>query len=100
MKITVQSIHFDADQKLIDYINVKISKLDTFFDRIIDGQVYLKLEKESVNHENKVVEVKLNVPNEQLIVKERGQKFEEAVDIAADVLKRQIKRYKEKQRGE
>ncbi len=61
MKITVQSIHFNADQKLLDFIQRKVDKLDQFFDQIISGEVYLKLE--NVDDEaNKISEIKLIVP--------------------------------------
>jgi putative sigma-54 modulation protein len=44
MKITVQAIHFSADKNLLAFIQKKADKLDTFFDNIIKGEVYLKLE--------------------------------------------------------
>lgn len=97
MNIQVQSIHFDADQKLLDFIQKKCDKLDTFFDRIEDGQVYLRLEKVG-DPSLKSVEIKLNVPGERLIASEEGYSFEEVIDLATDNLKRQLKRYKEKMR--
>ena len=45
MKLQMHSIHFDADQKLIDFIQKKADKLDTFYDRIIDGEVFMRLKK-------------------------------------------------------
>lgn len=98
MKLQIQSIHFDADQKLLDYIQEKCDKLDKFFDRIIDGQVFLKLEKDGESKSNKHVEIKLNLPGDTLVVKEHGQKFEEATDLAVDSLKRLVQRHKEKVR--
>ena len=99
MKLQVQSIHFDADAKLLAYIQEKIDKLDTFFDRIIDGQVYLKVEQDGKPN-NKTVDVKINVPGEILMASEQGvSTFEEGVDLCSDNLKRQVKRYKEKMRA-
>ena len=95
MKVNIQSIHFDADQKLLDYIQKKCDKLDVFYDRIIDAEVYLKLQKNEPK-DNKFVEIKLNVPGEILIATEAGSKFEEATDICTEKLKIQIKRHKEK----
>ena len=66
MKINTTSIHFNADQKLIDYIQKKTAKLDQFFDRIIDAQVYLKLEN-SGQLRYKIVEMKLMVPGDTLM---------------------------------
>ena len=97
MKLQVQSIHFDADQKLLDYLQKKCDKLDTFFDRIEDGQVFLRLEKTG-DPSLKSVEIKVNVPGDRLIVKEEAYSFEEAIDIGTESLKRQLKKYKERVR--
>jgi putative sigma-54 modulation protein len=97
MKLQVQSIHFDADIKLLDYLQKKCDKLDSFFDRIQDGQVYLRIEKPG-EPSLKSVEIKVNVPGEALLAKEEAYTFEEATDLATDALKRQVKRYKEKLR--
>lgn len=95
MKIQVQSIRFTADQSLLDFIQKKCDKLDTFFDRIEDGQVYLSLEKVG-DPSLKKVDIKLNVPGDTLVASETAYKFEEATDLAVDNLKRQLKRYKER----
>ncbi|MDB5256458.1 MAG: hypothetical protein JWM14_1153 [Chitinophagaceae bacterium] len=95
MKLQIQSIHFDADVKLIDFIQKKLDKLDTFYDRIISGEVFLKLEKNE-EKANKIVQVKLNIPGTDLLVKEQAASFEEAVDLAYENLKRQLQKTKEK----
>jgi putative sigma-54 modulation protein len=98
MKLQIQSIHFDADQKLLDYIQRKCDKLDQFFDNIIDGQVYLRLERKG-EHSLKSVEIKLNVPGSPLMATQESFSFEEAIDLVTESLKRQVKRYKEKLRA-
>lgn len=95
MKLHIQSIHFDADKKLIEYIQKKIDKLETFFDRIIDGEVFLRVDKDS-HQENKIMEVKINIPGHVLFVKERSRSFEAAADEALEALKAQVKKHKEK----
>ena len=95
MKISTTSIHFDADQKLIDYIQRKASKLDQFFDRIIDAHIYLKLEN-SGQVRDKIVEMKLNVPGGVLMVTEVSKTFEASTDAAVDNMKRQLNRYKDR----
>jgi putative sigma-54 modulation protein len=95
MKLQIQSIHFDADVKLIDFIQKKLDKLDTFYDRIISGEVFLKLEKNE-EKANKIVQIKLNVPGNDILVKEQAASFEEAVDLAYENLKRQLQKTKEK----
>ncbi len=96
MKLQMHSLHFTADQKLIDFIQKKADKLDTFFDRIQDGEVFLRLEKGDHAKENKLVEIKLNLPGTTLFAKEKSSSFEAAADEAIEALRRQIKKHKEK----
>ena len=93
MKITVQSIHFSADKNLLAFIQKKVDKLDTFFDNIINGEVYLKLE--NVEHEaNKIAEIKLHLPGNTMFAKEQCKTFEEATDLAIESLRKQIAKHK------
>lgn len=94
MKLQIQSIHFDADKKLLDFVQKKLNKLDTFYDRITGGDVYLRVENEDIN--NKSVHIKLFLPGTSLMAREQGSSFEEAVDLALENLKRQLKKQKEK----
>ena len=96
MKLQMHSIHFDADHKLVDFIQKRADKLETFYDRIIDGEVFLRLDHSNTK-ENKIIEVKLNVPGSQLFAKERSKSFEAATDVAMEALRRQLKKVKEKQ---
>jgi putative sigma-54 modulation protein len=97
MKLQVQSIHFNADPKLINFIQKKVDKLETFYDRLVDGEVILRLNNEGI--ENKTVEIKLNVPGTQLFVIEKARSFEAAADQAAEGLKTQLQKFKNKVRG-
>jgi putative sigma-54 modulation protein len=94
MKIKVQSIHFDADQKLVTYVQRKMDKLETFFDRTVDGEVFLRLNNEGAD--NKTVEIKLNVPGSQLFAKEQAKTFEAATEQATEALRNQLKKFKTK----
>ena len=95
MDIKISSIHFTADRKLTDFIETKVEKLSQYFDRIVRAEVNLKLEN-SGQVRDKIVEIKLKVPQDILIIKESSKTFESAADSAVDNLKRQLKRYKEK----
>ncbi len=95
MNTKIQSIHFDADKKLLDLINKKVEKLSHFFDAIIGTEVFLKIDKASTA-ENKVVEIKLNVPGNDLFVKRQCQSFEEAAEECTGALRQQLKKRKEK----
>lgn len=88
MKVQVHSIHFDADIKLIRFIQKKLDKLDTFYDRMVDGEVFLRLNNEGV--ENKTVEIKLRIPGTNLFAAEKARSFEAATDLAADALRSQL----------
>lgn len=98
MQIQVHSIHFDADQKLITFIQDKIDKLTTFHDHILSGEVFLRIENAD-NKENKVTEIKLNVPGKELFAKRNSRTFEAATDDAVEALRRQILKQRDKQRA-
>lgn len=96
MKVDITSVHFDADQKLLDFINQKVGKLETFYDKIIDSAVILKVDN-AEDKVNKVAEIKLSVPGKDLFAKKQGKTFEEAVDSAVEALRRQIRKQKTKE---
>ena len=95
MKIYTESVQFKADQKLLDFIEKKLNKMDHYFDRIIDARVTLKLENTG-QVRDKIAEVRLKVPGDILVVKENQKTFEAAIDAVVDVLKRQLIKFKEK----
>ena len=94
MKLQVHSIHFDADYKLVNFIQKKLDKLETFYDRLVDGEVFLRLNNEGI--ENKTVEIKLNVPGTQLFATEKARSFEAAAEQASNSLRMQLKKFKTK----
>lgn len=96
MKLQMHSIHFDADKKLTDFIQKKADKLETFYDRIIDGEVFMKVENDD-SRENKIIEIKINIPGNQLFASEKSKSFEAAADQAVEALRRQLKKHKAKQ---
>lgn len=96
MQIQVHSIHFDADQKLVDFITQRLQKLAQFHSHIINSEVFLKLDK-SDDRQNKITEIKIAVPGKDLFVKKQSKTFEESTDIAIEALRRQIEKYRAKQ---
>lgn len=95
MEIQFQNTNFKADKKLLDLIVQKLKKLEHYYDKIIDANVYLKVQK-SEDKINKILEIKLNVSNSTLFVEEHDRTFENALDKAEDALKSQLIKYKEK----
>ena len=96
MEVKINSVHFNADQKLLDFVNKKVSKLDTFFEGIINAEVTLKLDKPEANN-NKISELKISIPsNGYLFAKKQADTFEEATDLAIEAIRRQLDKFKEK----
>ena len=96
MNVNIQTVHFDADSKLLSYIEKKITKLSQFHDSITKVDVYLKLDNVVHNIKDKVAEIKVIVPRHEFFVKHSCKSFEESFDEAMDALISQIKRKKEK----
>lgn len=97
MKVNAQFVNFNADATLIEFVQNRLDKLDTFYDRVIRSDVYLKVLKTS-SKENKIVEINLHVPKDKFVVKKQCKSFEEAVDSACSSLERKLKKRKEKMR--
>ena len=96
MNVQIQTVHFDADSKLIDHVTAKIEKLKTFHDKIIGAEVYLKLDNMSHQVRDKIAEIKVYVPRHSFFVKHQSKTFEESFDLAFNSLVSQVKRSKEK----
>ncbi|NCX95024.1 MAG: ribosome-associated translation inhibitor RaiA [Chitinophagia bacterium] len=97
MNVQLQTVHFAADQKLIDHVNAKVEKLRTFHDKIIEVDIYLKVDNFSHQVKDKIAEIKVLVPKHSYFVKHSSKTFEESFDLAFASLVNQVKRQKEKQ---
>ncbi len=96
MNVNIQTVHFDADDKLVDYVTRKLEKLNTFHDRILKVDVFLKLDNVVHTIKDKVAEIKVHVPRYDFFVKASSKSFEESFDNAMESIVTQIKRKKEK----
>ncbi|MBI1344035.1 MAG: 30S ribosomal protein S30 [Terrimonas sp.] len=97
MNVNIQTVHFDADMKLVDYINKKLEKLQIFHDHIIKVDVFLKLDNVVHAIKDKIAEIRVHVPRYNFFVKSTSKSFEGSFDDALESLIKQIKRKKEKQ---
>ena len=95
MKVNLQSVNFNSDQKLVDFTQTKLDKLENHFSQIIHADVFLKVVNTSVK-ENKVTEILLSVPGDEFIIKKISKSFEEGVDECVSSLERQLRKRKEK----
>jgi len=96
MNVNIQTVHFDADTKLVSYIEKKLSKLSQFHERITKVDVYLKLDNIVHNIKDKVAEIRVLIPRYEFFVKQSSKSFEESFDLALESVINQIKRQKEK----
>lgn len=99
MNVKIHSVRFDADSKLLSFIEEKVNKLEQYFDDILGAEVFLRLDKDTVERENKIVEIKLDIPRNPLFSKKQCKTFEEATDLCVEALKKQVQKHKDKLRS-
>jgi putative sigma-54 modulation protein len=95
MKVNVHAVNFAVDRKLLDFVQERMDRLEKYYDKVVSSDVFLKVEKTS-EKENKIVEVKINVPGDDFLVKKQCKTFEEAVDLSIESLERLLVKRKEK----
>ena len=95
MNVQIQSVKFDADKRLVEFVEAKMAKLDRFAERSTGAEVILKLDKDPEKG-NKIAKITLHMPGEELVACDQAKTFEEALDKAIDALKRQIDKFKGK----
>ena len=99
MKVFVQAVNFNADKELVAYVQKRVATLEKYFDRIVEAEVFLKVQKTS-EKENKVIEIKINVPGDEFMVKKEVKHFEEGINLAIDSLKRMLLKKKLKPKAD
>lgn len=95
MKVNVQAVNFNVDKKLVDFLNIRLEKLQQFYDKIVGIDVSLRTENTS-DKENKSVDIIVRIPGDDLVVKKTAKTFEEAADMGADALERLLVKHKER----
>lgn len=95
MKVSINAVNFAVDRKLVDFVQDRMDKLEKYYDRVVSVDVFLKVEKTS-DKENKIAEIKINVPGDDFLVKKQCKTFEEAVELSAESLERLLIKRKEK----
>ncbi|WP_366184662.1 ribosome-associated translation inhibitor RaiA [Flavobacterium ovatum] len=99
MKVSIHAVNFNVDGKLVNFVQERMDKLEKYYDKVVSSDVYLKVEKTS-DKENKIVEVKINVPGDGFLVKKQCKSFEEALELSAESLERLLVKRKEKTRAQ
>lgn len=98
MEIRIKSIHFDATEKLQEFINKKVEKLQKSYEDIQKVEVQLKVEKPAAAL-NKTTSLTVTAPGNTLFVEKTCDTFEEGMDLCLDAMKVQLTKFKEKQRN-
>ncbi|MXN91828.1 ribosome-associated translation inhibitor RaiA [Flavobacterium sp. Sd200] len=98
MKVNVHAVNFNVDTKLVGFVQLRLDKLEKYYDRVVSSDVFFKLDNTS-GKENKIAEVKVTVPGDEFIVKKQCKTFEEAVELAADSMERLLMKRKQKIRA-
>ena len=97
MKVSTQSVNFNAASNLLHFAEKKVASLTKFHDKILKAEVFFKIENSS-DKENKITEIKINIPGNELVVKKQFKSFEEGISTGVETLKRRLKKSKEKLR--
>ena len=95
MNVQIQSVKFDADKRLVEFVENKMDKLDRFAERSTGAEVILRLDKD-FEKGNRIATVTLHMPGEDLVACHQSRSFEESVDEAIDAIKRQLDKFKGK----
>ena len=98
MEIKIQSIHFDATEKLEAFVEKKVAKLEKSYEDIQKVEVQMKVVKPATA-QNKEVSLSVAVPGSTLFVEKVSDTFEEATDLCVDSMRSQLQKFKEKLRN-
>ena len=95
MKVVLNAVKFTPDEKLQNFVNDKVGKIERLLPEALQADVSLKVDKPETNN-NKIAEIRLIVRGKDLFVTKQADSFEEAVMLSIDALKTQIDKFKEK----
>ena len=95
MEIKIQAIHFDATEKLTQFIEKKAAKLQKTCDKITKAEFILKVVKPDTAM-NKETAINLSLNGKELRAAKVCDTFEEGVDLCVDSLLRQLEKYKDR----
>lgn len=91
----MKTLGFTAKQELTEFVNEKVGRLSLFYSKIISTEVCLCTEK-SGTKENKLCDIRLIIPGNDLMTSAQCKTFEEAIAQAVDVLVKRIEKRKSK----
>lgn len=93
MKVIIQTPDFKATPQLQEFADSRVQKLTTFYNNIVEARVCLKLDH-SENKENKICELQVVIPGNDLFASKRAGTFEESVTLAVEAIRHQAEKRK------
>ncbi len=99
MEILIKGKNMDVPKKAKDYIEKKAEKFDRLLRNISTAKVELSEEKTKSKESRYIVEVTVDSQGTFLRAEERAGDIFSAIDAVADVMDRQIRRYKDRIKG-
>ena len=96
MDVNIKAIKFDPTDKLQEFIQKKVGKLDKLCSEIRKVEVSLKVVKPETAM-NKQASLTISLPGQELFAEKICDTFEEAVMETLAAIEKQLGKYKEKQ---
>ncbi|MCU1721666.1 MULTISPECIES: ribosome hibernation-promoting factor, HPF/YfiA family [unclassified Pseudomonas] len=94
MQVNISGHHVEVTPPLRDYVEQKLKRVASHFDKITNVQVIMKVEKLQQK-----VEATLQIPGGEVVANAEDADMYAAIDSLADKLDRQLKKHKEKQQS-
>ena len=91
MTVNIQSVNFKADSKLLRFIEERLEKTKLFFDKTINTDVFLKVDNNHLR-ENKIVEMRMSIPGNEIVVTKERKSFEEAAGYCSSSIDQTVKK--------
>lgn len=96
MKLLLTGHHVDLNPSLRQYVEEKLSRVVSHFDRILEVEVILGSEKPAVKEKRQRAEATLRVSGKVFHLTQYAEDLYKAIDGLATRLDRQVLRHKEK----
>lgn len=94
MNIDITARHFKPSSQLIDLVNEKVAKVEKFTPDILRCEVIL-----TKDNSDETVEIIVHVKGEDLVIKEKSDKFEKSLMSIIDPLINLVKKHHDKMTG-
>ena len=98
MKWDIQTVGFNAKDDLLETTKERVQKLEKYYNPIIGSEVYLRLEYDE-HKENKKVELKLNIPGEDVYADHQSDSFEHSLIEVIEKVRKQLLKKKDLERA-